>query len=136
VTVLVDSGVFIAAADRDQPAHGICARVLREHRDQLIVPSPVVPETAWFIEDRLGSAAEASFVRLIISMDVIDLVPIDYRRIVELIEIYADLGLGFVDASIVAVAERLNVSRLATLNHRDFSVVRPAHVAAFELLPT
>jgi hypothetical protein len=32
-------------------------------------------------------------------LDVIDLVPIDYRRIIELIEIYADLGLGFVDAS-------------------------------------
>ena len=66
---------------------------------------------------------------------MIDLVAVDYRRIIELIEIYADLGLGFIDASIVAVAERLDVSRLATLNHRDCSVVRPAHVAAFELLP-
>jgi hypothetical protein len=135
VTVLVDSGVFIAAADRDQTGHAICARLLREHRDQLVVPSPVVPEAAWFIEDRLGPTAEAGFVRLITSLDVVDLVPIDYRRAIELIEIYADLALGFVDASIVAVAERLDVSQLATLNHRDFSVVRPAHVAAFELLP-
>ena len=46
VTVLVDGGVFIAAADRDQTGHAICARLLREHRDQLVVPSPVVPEAA------------------------------------------------------------------------------------------
>ncbi len=53
----------------------------------------------------------------------------------QLIEIYADLGLGLVDASIVAVAERLNLTEIATMNRRDFAVVRPAHCNAFELLP-
>ena len=40
-----------------------------------------------------------------------------------------------VDASVVAVAERLGVSTIATINRRDFAVVRPLHVAAFELVP-
>lgn len=51
------------------------------------------------------------------------------------VETYADLGLGFVDASVVAVCERLDVARVATLNRRDFAVVRPAHCEAFELVP-
>jgi predicted nucleic acid-binding protein len=59
----------------------------------------------------------------------------DWRRCSELIERHDDLGLGVVDSSIVAVAERLGASTIATLNHRDFAVVRPVHVAAFELLP-
>lgn len=48
---------------------------------------------------------------------------------------YSDLGLGVVDASVVALAERLDVPRVATFDHRHFSVVRPSHVEAFELVP-
>ncbi|MGH9917869.1 MAG: type II toxin-antitoxin system VapC family toxin, partial [Nitrososphaerales archaeon] len=51
------------------------------------------------------------------------------------VETYADLGLGTVDATVVAIAERLAVAQIATLDRRHFTVVRPAHVAAFELLP-
>ena len=67
--------------------------------------------------------------------DIVDLVPDDYDRCLELIETYDYLGLGFVDSSIIAVAERLGQSTLATLNRRDFSVVRPAHRDAFDLVP-
>jgi predicted nucleic acid-binding protein len=55
--------------------------------------------------------------------------------VAELIDIYQDLGLGLVDASVIAVAERLEITQIATLDHRHFRVVRPRHVAAFELLP-
>jgi uncharacterized protein len=48
---------------------------------------------------------------------------------------YADLGLGGTDASLVAIAERLNITTIATLDRRDFTVVRPRHVDAFTLLP-
>lgn len=59
----------------------------------------------------------------------------DYQRCAELIETYADLGLGLVDASVVTVAENLGARVLATLNRRDFAVVRPRHVEGFELIP-
>jgi len=52
-----------------------------------------------------------------------------------LIERYADLGLGLVDASIVAIAELRGITILATLNNRDFRVVRPRHSDAFTLIP-
>lgn len=52
-------------------------------------------------------------------------------------EQYADLGLGFVDASVIALCERLGEPKVvATLDHRDFSVVVPRHVPALELLPS
>ena len=66
---------------------------------------------------------------------MIDLIADDWLRVIELIGIYSDLGLGTVDASIVAVAERLGLTTIATLNHRDFRVVRPSHTEAFELVP-
>ena len=111
--------------------------LLRRLRGELIVPAPVVPETAWLIESRLGAVAEGRFLRLVTTgeLSVIDLTMSDYERCIALIETYATLGLGFVDASIVAVAERLALSTIATLNHRDFRVVRPAHVPSFDLVP-
>lgn len=53
----------------------------------------------------------------------------------ELQATYADLKVGVVDASVVAVTERLGESKLATLDHRDFGTMRPRHTAALELLP-
>ncbi|HAP74478.1 MAG TPA: hypothetical protein DCR14_00155, partial [Acidimicrobiaceae bacterium] len=84
-----------------------------------------------------GPAAEARFLTLVTSsrFTIIDPIDIDYQRTIELIGTYTDLGLGFVDASIIAIAERHNVTQIATLNHRDFAVVRPAHCNTFELFP-
>lgn len=59
----------------------------------------------------------------------------DWLRIAELVASYHDLPLGTVDASIVAAAERLGIRAIATLDHRHFMVVRPAHCETFELLP-
>lgn len=59
----------------------------------------------------------------------------DAHRVAELVEQYADLPLGGIDASVVAIAERLGFDTVATLDRRDFSVVRPAHVEAFTLVP-
>jgi predicted nucleic acid-binding protein len=135
--VLVDTGVLLAAADRDTADHARCSSVLRARAGDLTVPAPVVPETAWLIERRLGLLAEARFLRLVTTrrIEVVDLTLDDYARCIGLIEEYADLGLGFVDASLVSVAERLEIVELATLNRRDFTVVRPRHAEAFDLVP-
>jgi len=59
----------------------------------------------------------------------------DLDRITALVHTYTDLPLGTVDASVIALTERLNLSAVATLDHRHFSVVRPRHTAALTLLP-
>jgi predicted nucleic acid-binding protein len=51
------------------------------------------------------------------------------------VKVYADLPLGAVDASVVAIAERLGVKEIATLDRRHFSVVRPRHAEAFSIVP-
>jgi len=53
----------------------------------------------------------------------------------ELVSQYDDLRLGTTDASIIALAERLNITEIATLDRRHFTAVRPCHVEAFTLLP-
>ena len=135
--IVVDTGVLYGAVDRDDPRQADCAAVLEAHAGELAAPVPVIVETAWLIESRVGPDAEAAFLRSVNAGEIerVDLTVDDWVRVVELIERYADLHLGTVDASVVAVAERLGIATIATLNERDFRVVRPQHVDAFTLLP-
>jgi predicted nucleic acid-binding protein len=135
--IVVDTGVIYASIDRKDPDHHDAARVLDEHAGELASPTPIIVESSWLIEDRLGPAAEAGFLRGVTSGEItrIDLDDTDWARCIELIEGYADLGLGLADASVIAIAERLGVTTIATLNHRDFRVVRPAHCDGFNLIP-
>lgn len=136
--IVVDTGVILAVADAGDADHDRCDQLLASRpASDLIVPTTVVVEASWLVEDRLGAAAEAGFLRSVQTGELrrVDLQDGDWERVLELVETYADLRLGTVDASIVAIAERLGVSEIATLNRRDFTVVRPRHVDAFQLLP-
>ncbi len=101
------------------------------------MPALVAAEASWLIGDRLGAETEAAFVASVAAGDFVvdDLTPTDWRRVAELVARYADLGLGLIDATVVTIAERLGITEIATLNERDFRVVRPRHVEAFTLLP-
>jgi len=63
------------------------------------------------------------------------LITVDYDRVAELMATYSDQRIGFVDTAVLAIVERMNEPRLATLDHRHFAVMRPRHVEALELLP-
>lgn len=61
--------------------------------------------------------------------------PEDIRRMAHLVEQYASLPLGGTDVCVIAVAERVNTPHVATVDRRHFTIVRPAHVPALDLLP-
>jgi predicted nucleic acid-binding protein len=90
--LLVDTNILVAAADTSTPQHQDCVSVLEGHED-LTVPAPVVVETAWMIESRLGPEAEAAFVSSIAEgeLRVVDLTDRDWARCRDLIAQYADL---------------------------------------------
>jgi len=101
------------------------------------MPAPVLTEVGYLLEREKGARTEAEFLRSIRTGQVV-IVPLtaaDPDRMVELVETYGDFPLGLVDASVIAVAERMKADAIATLDHRHFSVVRPRHLPAFKLLP-
>lgn len=102
-----------------------------------MVPALCVAEVAHLAASRLGVRTELRFLEALIagSLFVEQLYPADLARAAELVAIYRELPLGTVDASVVAAAERLGATAIATLDRRHFVVVRPAHAEAFELLP-
>ena len=135
--LLVDTNVWLAALDGRSKGHQPCVELLEANKGHLGSPVPVISESSWLILDRLGSQAQDRFLSLIPTGDLlpIDLVADDWIRCISLCREYSDLRLDFIDASLVAIAERLGESKIATFNYRDFLVIRPLHVAAFQLVP-
>ena len=91
----------------------------------------------WLASTRLGPEAFLAFLDDIEAqrLRVLELVAADYSRIRELLTRYRDLPLGFVDAAVLALVERLREAKVATLDHRHFGVLRPRHVPRLRLLP-
>jgi len=104
-------------------------------RGRRLLPSPVLTEVCWLLER--WPKIEAAFLEQVAegAFELVQLSPNDLVRMAELVRDYADFPLGAVDASVIAVAERYKADRIAKIDRRHFSVVRPRHVGALTLLP-
>lgn len=127
----------MAAIEPKDDAHDSCATLLNDALEWRVIPSPVLVELEYWCARSLPPGA---FIGVLDEIDqhrlfVEDLAAVDYRRVQAILDTYADLRVGFVDAAVLAVVERLREPKLATLDHRHFSVMRPQHVKALELLP-
>lgn len=132
---VVDAGPLYAAADADDADHARSLATLSRPDLRLVVPALVIAEATYFVGRRLGAGAEAAFLRGLAGLDLEAPTTEDFVRMAELVDEYADLPLGGTDASIVALAERLDAPTVVTLDHRHFGAVRPRHRHGFELLP-
>ena len=105
-------------------------------RRELLVPATVVAEVGYLAREA-GARVESLFLRSLAEGDFtpVDLTSTDYARMADLVNTYESLPLGTTDASVVAIAERLGLTDVATLDRRHFTVVRPRHVDALTLLP-
>lgn len=137
MALVLDTGPLLAALDAADPDHAPCAGLIAERREDLIVPALVLSELDYWCHERLGVDVWLAFLEDVLkgAYTVEGPTQGDLERCHQLQRAYADLGLGVVDASVLALVERLGEPKLATLDHRHFASVRPAHVEALELLP-
>jgi uncharacterized protein len=135
--ILIDTGPLVANANKRDRHHEACKIAIASSSEPLLLSPLVMAEASHLIDAVSGPKAEAAFVASVASGDFqpADLITVDYQRMAELTETYVDLGLGATDASVIALAERLGVRKVLTLDHRHFTVVRPRHVEAFDLTP-
>jgi len=92
---------------------------------------------SYLLPTRIGPAAEQAFLGAVMAgeFSTESLEPSDVVRAAELMREYADPPLGFVDAMVAAIAERLGFREILTTDRRHFGVIRPRHTGAFVLLP-
>ncbi len=135
--VVADTGALYALMDEDDKWHGDAKRILEEKELELILPSTVIPEVCYLTNKYLGIEAELGFLKSIVEGEIIvEEVEIrDYRSALKYIEKYKDINIGFVDAIVIAVAERLEIYNLFTIDRRHFSQITTRKGKSFNLLP-
>ena len=137
MALVLDTGVLYAALNRTEPAHFKSRDLIESCLEDIVIPSPILPEVDYFITTRMHAGVLLSLLRDIQlgNFHVLSLEAEDYVRIDEIVTQYADPRIGFVDAAVLTLVERLNEPKLATLDRRHFAMMRPRHVEALTLLP-
>jgi predicted nucleic acid-binding protein len=137
VALILDTGPLYASLDRSDADYAACRKLIDEVDEPLVIPAPVLVEVDYWVHLRLHPGVLVALLDDIIAgaYRVEDLQPEDYRRIREICDRYADADVGLVDAAVLAVVERLDEPKVATLDHRHFRVLRPRHVDALRLVP-
>lgn len=135
--LILDTGPLYASLDRSDADHAACRALIEDSNEPLIIPAPVLVEVDYWIQQRLHPGVLVALLDDIAAgaYQVIDLATVDYGRVRDLCDRYADADIGFVDAAVLAIVERLNEPKLATLDRRHFGLLRPRHRDSIELLP-
>lgn len=133
MSVLADTSGIIALLDAGDPYY----EQARRYMDDLIIPSSILCEVDYLATKYYGSYASRRFFASLTRGDFTFLNADfgDVRRAFEVMEDYADADISFVDASLVALAERHRIRRVLTLDKRHFSMFRPEGIGYLELLP-
>ena len=136
MSALLDTGFVLALLAPNDVSHKQCVQVMAMERNPLL-PTPVLPELAYMAIRDIGYKETISFLRFAFTGNppLVFAVSDDFSRATDIMEKYADSRIDFVDCVIVAMAERLNITRILTVDQRHFRMFRPKHIPAFEILP-
>lgn len=137
MTAILDTSFLFALTDKSDRNHSRVFTVAKTLSEPLILPTSVLPEVCYLISSRLGHPVMRHFLIELAASDIrLESIHFeDLERVNEILEQYADTQLDFTDATIIVLAERDNITRILTLDRRDFGFVRPRHCDYFELLP-
>ena len=126
--IVADTGAVVALIDGGDRHHRALRKAFEADPDAWILPWAILPEVDHIVASHLGQEVARAF-RADLASGAYAVEwggAADLARAVELDSRYADLGLGLVDAVVMAMAERLGVEAIATLDLRDFAAVELA----------
>jgi predicted nucleic acid-binding protein len=134
---LLDTGFWYSSIDASDEHHEKVAQIAGNIHQSVIVPVPVITETAYLVKRNQGVEALAKFAESLSRTTFHLETPLsdDYLRSAEILRKYNDANIDFVDALMVAIAERLKITKILTVDRRHFGMFRPAHCEAFEIIP-
>lgn len=137
MAIIADTGALLAIADEDDVYHLTVLQYAASVRSPIIVPAQVVSELCYMLLENLGTESELNFLRTLVKREMLleAFTLDDLSRAIEILEQYRDAEFGMVDATIMAMAERLKIKTILTIDRRDFSLFRPRHCDALTLVP-
>ena len=132
--ITLDTSALYALLNRRDRGHAVAVETLNSDPGPYLVPAATLGEVAFLVEERLGSRVlDLLLADLELGAYTLDCGEADLGRARQLVKRYEDLSLGYVDAAVIACAERSG-GRVMTFDLRDFGVV--AAEGTITILPT
>lgn len=135
--IVVDTGVLYSFYVANDPNHGRAVELFREAEQDLVVSPYVMAELDYFLVTRIGVPAELAVIEDLCAggFELPAITSADVLTCQRILAARADHQIGLTDASLVVLAERYNTRKIATFDHRHFTILRTLDGAPFELLP-
>ena len=134
-SMLLDTGVFVALIDKSERNHERCVILLKEFKGKLFTTEAVITETIYLLGPSIK--AQRTCIDFILKGGA-TLIPQSVgslSRASTLMAKYEDIPMDFADATLVSLAEELDVADILTLDRRGFGVYRIRGKTAFKLWP-
>lgn len=136
--IIADTGFIVAVANTQDQYHQLCMPLYQQLQTRIMVPQIVIVEVTQLLARHGGNLKVVEFINDLYIKTKYTVQPLeqkDFEVAGKLLQKYHDTRLDFVDASVIAMAERFNIRTVLTLDHRDFSLVKPRHCDYLTLLP-
>lgn len=136
--MIVDTSALVAYFNSRDPHHSEASLLFETSAEPLVVSPFVIAELDYLVATREGTPAELQVLRELTS-GAWDLATFDLAALtqaVDVIDRYADQNIGVADASLVVLADQYQTRKIATLDRRHFSIMRPLRGrGAFQTVP-
>jgi uncharacterized protein len=134
---LTDTGPMVAIADQNDPDHTRCVAATKTlPKSPLLTTWPCFTEAMYLLHKEGGYRAQEGLWQLRRNGVVVvhELTEIEADRMDALMQQYRDNPMDLADASLVAVAESLALTRIFTIDHH-FRAYRIHNKGIFEVVP-
>jgi predicted nucleic acid-binding protein len=135
--LIADTSGLLASIDRNDRHHEAVRQIVLNPREVVVIPELVLAELDYLVLKHLGREAEEALLDDIVEKTYPrePCYDQDMARARELIHIYREHDIGLVDATILATAERMDVPRILTLDHRHFRTMKLMNRKPVIILP-
>lgn len=136
MTPIADTGFIVALLNREDSRHNEVVPIYQQY-SIIIVPQTVLAEVAYLVGKEGGNLMVVAFLNGLADsrFQILPLMDEDLNRVAQILEQYQDSRIDFVDATVMAVAERYQTKIILTIDYRDFVIFRPKHCLSFEIKP-
>ena len=137
MSIIADTSYMYALFNPRDRYHQQSLAFAEVNSEPILFPSAIMTELGFVFERDRGYAGIVWFLEQFRHTDagIAPMIQEDLGRIYEIAAQYADSRLDVVDCCIIALAERLQIRKIATFDIRDFSIYQPSHTDYFEILP-
>lgn len=134
--VIADTSFVVALTNQTDVNHRRIAAIYAQHT-RILLPQLALVEIAYLLGRNAGIGTTINLLQQLpmSRFELVSATDDDVQRVADILHQYLDSKVDFVDGIVMAIAERLNIRTVLTLDQRDFRMFRPKHCQSFTIQP-